>query len=273
MPRHRHRAQAGTPLPGLRHVATAAAVASGALAVATPVAGLEFGPADANFRLAADSVPDGSDPGDDGFDVGLDAAFADEVDSGPRTEPVLGTDLVDAAGLFEATEGAARAVADEQERIARETAERVRSATDDIPRPGEGAGRGGPSTASCDADTSGLGAVQSWVSDAAEFLSCAYDQPQLLGVGERGNASDHPSGHALDLMVRGEKGDRIAECALANADELGVKYVIWDQQMNHGSGWSDMEDRGGDTANHKDHVHISFENSSGSGDPDLGKCA
>ena len=34
-----------------------------------------------------------------------------------------------------------------------------------------------------------------------------------------------------------------------------------------------MEDRGGDTANHMDHVHISFDDSAGSGDPDLGRCA
>ena len=57
------------------------------------------------------------------------------------------------------------------------------------------------------------------------------------------------------------------------ADELGVKYVIWDQQIDTGSGFEAMEDRGGDTANHKDHVHISFEDSAGSGSPDLGKCA
>ncbi|MYW76090.1 hypothetical protein GTW08_28765, partial [Pseudonocardia sp. SID8383] len=55
MPRHRHRAQAGLR-PGLRHVATAAAVASGTLAVVTPVTGLGVGPAEADLRLAAQDV-------------------------------------------------------------------------------------------------------------------------------------------------------------------------------------------------------------------------
>ncbi|MEU6696636.1 hypothetical protein [Pseudonocardia sp. NPDC046786] len=265
MPRHRHR-RADETLSGLRHVATAAAVASGALAVVTPVAGLEFGPVQADLRLASESTDEPD----------LDAAFAGAAPAAgaPRDEPVLGADLVRSAGLLDATADAGRAAGEEAERIAREAAEQARSAAGrDRPQPGEGAGRGGPSSAACDIDTSGLGPVQSWVADAAEFLGCAYGQPELIGVAQRGNASDHPSGHALDLMVRGETGDRIAECALANADELGVKYVIWEQQMNHGSGWTEMEDRGDDTANHVDHVHISFEKSAGSGDPDLGKCA
>ena len=53
MPRHRHRAQAGLG-PGLRHVATAAAVASGTLAVVTPVTGLGLGSAEADLRLAGE---------------------------------------------------------------------------------------------------------------------------------------------------------------------------------------------------------------------------
>jgi hypothetical protein len=44
-------------------------------------------------------------------------------------------------------------------------------------------------------------------------------------------------------------------------DELGVKYVIFEQKI-YGSwtGWKAerMEDRGGPTANHMDHPHISF---------------
>ena len=131
-----------------------------------------------------------------------------------------------------------------------------------------------PKAASCDLDTSGLGEVKSWVGDAAQFLGCAFGQPDMLGVGSRGNASDHPDGKALDLMTSDPaRGDAIAECALANRDELGVTYVIWNQRINTGSGWESMEDRGGDTANHKDHVHISFEDSAGSGTPDLGRCA
>lgn len=272
--RHRHRRAQAELLTGLRHVATAAAVASGTLAVVTPVAGLEFVPAEADLRLAASDVSDG--PGDDldtDFDTGLDTAFADAAAAAraPRTEPVLGAEIVRDAGLLDAAADAGRAAAEEGERVAREAAERARIAG------GSALGDG-----SCDLgtdglgpalDTDGLGPVKSWVQDAAVFLGCAYGQPELIGVAQRGNVSDHPTGHALDLMVRGSDGDRIAECALANADELGVDDVIWEQRRSHGSGWTEMEDRGGETANHYDHVHISFEKSSGSGDPSLARCA
>ncbi|SFN13540.1 hypothetical protein SAMN05216207_1008166 [Pseudonocardia ammonioxydans] len=298
MPRHRHRRVQAEPRPGLRHVATAAAVAGGTLAVVTPVTGLEFGPTEAELRLASSDltspgvagVTDGTGSRTDGPDTddregsatdpehpGIDApgtddagrpglaaalgsafgsAFAEAPGPGgtaaaPRTEPVLGAGIVRDAGLLDATADAGRAAAAEAERLAREAAER----------------------AACDLDLDGLGPVKDWVSDAAEFLGCAYGQPELIGVAQRGNVSDHPTGHALDLMVRGSDGDRIAECALANAEELGVEYVIWEQRMNHGSGWTEMSDRGGDTANHYDHVHISFEKSAGSGSPSLERCS
>ncbi|WP_307831975.1 hypothetical protein [Prauserella cavernicola] len=60
-------------------------------------------------------------------------------------------------------------------------------------------------------------------------------------------------------MVGSETGDQLAEYVLANQDEFGVSYVIWSQQYNDGSGWSMMEDRGSATANHYDHVHVSFD--------------
>ncbi|WP_156819569.1 hypothetical protein [Pseudonocardia sp. HH130630-07] len=254
MSRHRHRrAQAADIRPGLRHVATAAAVASGTLAVVTPVAGIVPGPAEADLRLAAESVTDppagsGDDSGDSDTGTG---------GPGPRSAPVVGAEIVRDAGLLDAAADAGRAAAEEGERIAGEAADRARL--------------GG--TGDCGIDVDDLGAVQDWVAEAAEFLGCAYGEPELIGVSQRANASDHPTGHALDLMVRGERGDRIAECALANAEELGVKYVIWEQAMSHGSGWTEMSDRGGDTANHNDHVHISFEKSAGTGDPDLGRCS
>lgn len=264
MSRHRRPTRAD----GLRNAATAAAVAGGALAVVTPVVGLE-GSGDAPIGESAAAF-------------GLTAAGQQQRPAlapatAPRTEPVLAgaPELVRASGLLEATGGAERAVAAERERIARTAREAAAAAEAAAPAPGDPAPApvAGPQAGSCGIDTDGLGDVQSWVGTAARFLGCAYGQPDLLGVGERGNASDHPDGLALDLMVRGEKGDRIAECALDNADQLGVKYVIFQQRMNSGDGWESMEDRGGDTANHMDHVHISFEDGPGSGAPDLGRCA
>lgn len=127
--------------------------------------------------------------------------------------------------------------------------------------------------ANCDADLSSLGRVKPWVRDAARFLSCLYDEPDLIGIGQRSRDSDHPRGLAVDLMTRGEKGDRIAECALDNQEELGVEYVIWKQRINYGDGWERMEDRGGITENHYDHVHVSFERSRGDGTPAAERCS
>ncbi|WP_040871856.1 hypothetical protein [Nocardia exalbida] len=71
---------------------------------------------------------------------------------------------------------------------------------------------------------------------------------------------DHGAGLALDLMTSDSaRGDAIAEFVLANKQRFGVTYVIWRQRYNDGSGWSYLEDRGSPTANHYDHVHVSFE--------------
>lgn len=128
--------------------------------------------------------------------------------------------------------------------------------------------RAGSGSVSCGMSTASLGAVKAWVADAAEFLGCRFGQPQVLGVGSRGNASDHPSGLAADFMTSNQAtGDAIAACALQNMQELGVSYVIWDRQINTGSGWKPMEDRGSPTANHEDHVHVSFRDSAPTGTP------
>lgn len=80
------------------------------------------------------------------------------------------------------------------------------------------------------------------------------------GVGSRPNASDHPVGLALDFMTLSNTGlgNKIASYLIANAQRLLIKYLIWQQKFNDGSGWSAMEDRGSITANHMDHVHSSF---------------
>jgi hypothetical protein len=118
-------------------------------------------------------------------------------------------------------------------------------------------------SSSCDLDTSQLGAVRSHVRSAANFLGCRFGEPTVLGVAGRAGTSDHPSGKALDFMVDRATGNALAACALRNQEALGVSYVIWRQRINFGSGWKPMEDRGGPTANHEDHVHVSFESAAG----------
>lgn len=75
----------------------------------------------------------------------------------------------------------------------------------------------------------------------------------------RGGSGDHPLGLALDFMVDTATGNALADHVLANRRAFGVTYVIWRQRYNDGSGWSTMEDRGSPTANHMDHVHVSFQ--------------
>lgn len=82
-------------------------------------------------------------------------------------------------------------------------------------------------------------------------------------------SSDHPNGRAVDFMIPSYKtnkvlGDSLATYVIANGKRLHVTYVIWRQQiytMSSGK-WKAMADRGSDTQNHMDHVHVSFEPSS-----------
>lgn len=74
-----------------------------------------------------------------------------------------------------------------------------------------------------------------------------------------GDGGDHGSGNAVDVMVSGAAGWEIARYLQSRAGELGITYIIYEQQiwMVGDSGWEWMEDRGSVTANHYDHVHVS----------------
>ena len=67
---------------------------------------------------------------------------------------------------------------------------------------------------------------------------------------------------AADFMVYADsaKGNAVAQYVIDNAERFNVEYVIWQQRIFiiGGSGWRAMEDRGSVTANHYDHVHVSF---------------
>jgi len=68
---------------------------------------------------------------------------------------------------------------------------------------------------------------------------------------------------AADFMVYsdGAKGNAVAQYVIDNAARFKVQYVIWKQRIYliGGSGWQAMADRGSPTANHMDHVHVSFK--------------
>jgi hypothetical protein len=84
------------------------------------------------------------------------------------------------------------------------------------------------------------------------------------------NSGEHPLGRACDFMLSSggampaaadaALGDEISAWTIKNGGKLGVKYVIYRQRIyNLGfPGWRPMSDRGGVTANHFDHVHISM---------------
>ncbi|MEZ7132258.1 coiled-coil domain-containing protein [Nonomuraea sp. AD125B] len=101
-----------------------------------------------------------------------------------------------------------------------------------------------------------------------EQVTKNFALPFSVGCFRSGSSGEHPLGRACDFMMssggtmpsaaNNALGDRIAAWALQNQSKLGVKYVIWKQRINSGSGWRAMSDRGSITENHYDHVHISM---------------
>lgn len=107
-----------------------------------------------------------------------------------------------------------------------------------------------------------LGGVKPWVAKAGREVGHRFGIATILGLGERTTpGSDHPKGLALDFMTT--HGQGLADYVKANAGRLGVTYVIWHQHIwsvaRSSEGWRLMEDRGSPTANHMDHVHVSFQ--------------
>lgn len=76
-------------------------------------------------------------------------------------------------------------------------------------------------------------------------------------------SSSHYTGNGLDCFGSPEERDRLAKWTSQNAHNLKVWYVIHNQEIfsltNPQAGWKGMKDRGSDSANHKDHVHISLQ--------------
>ncbi|MEV7806253.1 hypothetical protein AB0O28_25235 [Microbispora sp. NPDC088329] len=96
--------------------------------------------------------------------------------------------------------------------------------------------------------------------------------PMPFGVGclRAGDPGEHGKGRACDFMmssggrmpdaVAKERGDALAQWCIQHASEYGIMYIIWQQRyydMRTRTGWKMMSDRGGITANHYDHVHVS----------------
>ncbi len=106
--------------------------------------------------------------------------------------------------------------------------------------------------------------VKPHVQAAAREIGSRFGVMNIGGYRDTNNPQDHGKGLAIDVMTI--SGQAIAEFAQQNADRLGVTYVIWNRAIwdsRNSRGWEGMEDRGSPTANHMDHVHISFKSEGG----------
>lgn len=128
------------------------------------------------------------------------------------------------------------------------------------------------------------GAPKGIVGNAAKLYGVIRDQWGFKSIGGYANRniagtnskSDHATGHALDVMtaINGDykseaavkRGWQLAKWAQENAEHLGIKYVIYYDKIWSASkaaqGWRDYGhpgvNSGGDTVQHRDHVHLSF---------------
>lgn len=85
--------------------------------------------------------------------------------------------------------------------------------------------------------------------------------PSVARYGGVSGRGEHATGQAIDIMVGNGNpiGYEIAAFLQEHRAELGIEYIIWHQHIWRpatSSAWRSMSDRGGATANHMDHVHV-----------------
>jgi hypothetical protein len=106
-----------------------------------------------------------------------------------------------------------------------------------------------------------IGVMPQVAESCDQIMNAVHGVKNLGGYSSRSGASCHPRRLAIDFMVGSDRelGDQLAEYVLENRVELGVTGVIWQQRSSYlGQPWKYMSDRGSATANHRDHVHVSF---------------
>ncbi len=94
--------------------------------------------------------------------------------------------------------------------------------------------------------------------------------PQIktfYGVAPNSWNAEHRDGRAIDIMIPNYEsssgkalGDDIAAWLKKNHSSLGINYLIWQQRIwnieRNSEGWRWMADRGNDSANHYNHIHV-----------------
>lgn len=123
-----------------------------------------------------------------------------------------------------------------------------------------------------------LGPVKPYVKQAADMLAAMFGITNAGGWRAHDQFPDHPSGHAVDFMVDNlgqggdartnpvakKTGDDLSAYIIANANALGVKYIIW-----NGRSWNTKRDtweKYKSTSDmHYDHVHVTWNDTPGTG--------
>lgn len=146
---------------------------------------------------------------------------------------------------------------------------------------------------SLDCPATGLNTEAGLNADALRGLRCIkqnWPQIQVIGGTRNDPDSDHHVGNAIDPMIPNYRsaegialGTEIAEWAKANAEGLGVTYIIWRKQLwstaRASEGWrtcgvtASCYSGTDPSAAHLDHVHISFIGAMGTGIPAGGTTA
>ena len=111
--------------------------------------------------------------------------------------------------------------------------------------------------------------LQPSAANFANDVANRYGTTDIYGV-RQGDSGDHGSGNAVDVMTYNntQLGQEVADYATSNMEANNISYVIYQQKFyaptenKYGPAytWNQMPDRGSDTANHMDHVHVSFNN-------------
>jgi hypothetical protein len=110
----------------------------------------------------------------------------------------------------------------------------------------------------------GTSGVESGLTSGAVrvYRAVCNNFPQITQYGGYAARGEHASGKAIDIMTSDTGlGDQIAAFLQRNAGALDLYDVIWHQRIwtpvRASEGWRSMSDRGSETANHYDHVHVS----------------
>lgn len=101
--------------------------------------------------------------------------------------------------------------------------------------------------------------------------------PQIREIGgyraNGGGSNDHPSGHALDIMVPGwdtaegkALGDQINQFLHQNADSLGIDSTIWQDFWAPVGGGGKKLGREGANEGHYNHIHAKVKSGTASGE-------